>query len=46
MPHFSKIAIVGAGPIGILLTSYFKKGGTEVYLFDKDKVKINLIKKE
>jgi len=46
MPLLNKIAIIGGGPVGLLLTKFFHSSGSEVYLFDTDKVKINLLKKE
>lgn len=46
MPPLNKIAIIGAGPIGLLLAKYLKKTGSTIFLFDKDKVKTNLLRTE
>lgn len=46
MEKLKKVAIIGGGPIGMMTAFYLKGAGCEVYLFDKDKVKINLIRNE
>ncbi|GIV27138.1 MAG: hypothetical protein KatS3mg027_0952 [Bacteroidia bacterium] len=46
MSPLNNVAIIGAGPIGLILANYLKKSGSNIFLFDKDKVKVNLIKNE
>ncbi|MBZ0203707.1 MAG: 2-dehydropantoate 2-reductase [Ignavibacteria bacterium] len=41
-----KIAVVGLGPVGIILAVHLKEAGFEVAVCDKDKIKINLIRNE
>lgn len=46
MPLLNKIAIIGGGPVGLLLAKFFHTTGSDIYLFDTDKVKVNLLRKE
>lgn len=46
MNPLNKVAIIGGGPIGLLLSYYLHKSGTEIYLFDTDKIKTNIIKND
>ena len=41
-----KIAVVGLGPVGLILAAHLKEAGCDVAVCDMDKVKINLIRKE
>jgi 2-dehydropantoate 2-reductase len=41
-----KIAVVGLGPVGIILAVHLKEAGFEVAVCDKDKIKISLIRTE
>ncbi|MBM3416978.1 MAG: 2-dehydropantoate 2-reductase [Bacteroidetes bacterium] len=41
-----KVAVVGLGPVGLILAVHLKEAGCDVALCDFDKVKINLIRKE
>ena len=41
-----KIAIVGLGPVGMILAVHLKAAGCDVAICDSDKVKINLIRNE
>jgi 2-dehydropantoate 2-reductase len=41
-----KIAVIGLGPVGLILAVHLKEAGFEVALCDKDKIKINLIRTE
>ncbi len=41
-----KTAIVGMGPVGMILASHLQKAGCKVAVCDNDKIKINLIRKE
>jgi UDP-N-acetyl-D-mannosaminuronate dehydrogenase len=41
-----KIAIIGLGPVGMILAVHFKEAGFQVAVCDKDKIKINLIRSE
>ncbi len=42
----AKVAIVGMGPVGLILASHLQMAGCEVAVCDHDKIKINLIRKE
>ncbi|GAB4203129.1 MAG: hypothetical protein Fur0023_09720 [Bacteroidia bacterium] len=46
MQPLDKVIIIGAGPIGLLTSYFLSKSGSDVYLFDTDKIKVNLIKNE
>ncbi|HPQ08616.1 MAG TPA: 2-dehydropantoate 2-reductase [Bacteroidia bacterium] len=46
MNPLNNILIVGGGPIGLLLSNYFSKSNSNIFLLDTDKVKVNLIKSE
>jgi 2-dehydropantoate 2-reductase len=41
-----KIAVIGLGPVGIILAVHLKEAGCDVAVCDKDKIKINLIRTE
>lgn len=41
-----RIAVVGLGPIGLILSVFFKEAGCDVNICDNDRVKINLIRNE
>ena len=41
-----RFAVVGLGPVGLILAAHLKEAGCDVALCDFDKVKINLIRKE
>lgn len=41
-----RVAIIGMGPVGLILASHLQKAGCEVAVCDNDKIKINLIRKE
>ena len=41
-----KIAVIGLGPVGMILSIHLKEAGFEVAICDKDKIKINLIRNE
>lgn len=41
-----KIAVVGLGPVGLILAVHLKEAGYDVALCDFDKVKVNLIRRE
>lgn len=41
-----KVAVVGLGPVGLILSAHLKEAGCDVAICDFDKVKINLIRKE
>ncbi|GAB4449724.1 MAG: hypothetical protein OHK0036_07110 [Bacteroidia bacterium] len=46
MNTLNNVAIVGAGPIGLLMSYFFSKCGSNVHLIDTDKVKVNLIRND
>ncbi len=41
-----RIAIIGLGPVGLILAVHLQEAGCEVALCDNDRIKINLIRKE
>src|ERR1017187_3292983 len=41
-----KVAVVGIGPVGMILAVHLKEAGCDVAICDFDKIKINLIRKE
>ncbi len=41
-----KVAVVGLGPVGLILSAHLKEAGCNVAVCDFDKIKINLIRKE
>ncbi|GAB4242624.1 MAG: hypothetical protein Kow0027_01160 [Saprospiraceae bacterium] len=41
-----RTAIIGMGPVGMILAAHLQKAGCEVAVCDNDKIKINLIRKE
>lgn len=45
-PKKNKVGIIGLGPVGLILSAHFQEAGCEVAVYDKDKVKINRIRKE
>jgi 2-dehydropantoate 2-reductase len=42
----SKIAIIGMGPVGMILAVHLKEAGCKVAICDLDKIKINLIRQD
>ena len=42
----TKVAIVGMGPVGMIMAVKLKEAGCEVYLIERDKIKLNRIKSE
>ncbi|MCF8244144.1 MAG: 2-dehydropantoate 2-reductase [Saprospiraceae bacterium] len=45
-PEKPRIAIIGLGPVGIILAVHLQEAGCEIAVCDNDKIKINLIRKE
>ena len=41
-----KVAVIGLGPVGLILAVHLKEAGYEVAICDFDKIKINLIRSE
>ena len=41
-----KAAVVGLGPVGLILSAHLKEAGFDVAVCDLDKIKINLVRKE
>lgn len=41
-----RVAVIGMGPVGLILAIHLKDAGFDVALCDKDKIKINLIRTE
>jgi len=41
-----RIGIVGLGPVGMILAVHLKQAGCDVVVYDKNKIKINKIRKE
>ncbi len=41
-----RIAVVGLGPVGMILAVHFQESGSEVAICDHDKIKMNLISRE
>ncbi len=41
-----RIAIIGLGPVGLILAVHLQEAGCEVAVCDNDRIKINLIRKE
>ncbi len=41
-----RVAVVGLGPVGLILATHLKEAGCNVAICDNDKVKVNLIRKE
>jgi 2-dehydropantoate 2-reductase len=41
-----RIAVVGLGPVGLILSAHLKKAGLDMAVCDSDKIKMNLIRKE
>ena len=48
IPDYSKfkIGIIGMGPVGSILAMHFQDAGCEVIICDKDKIKMNVFRKE
>src|ERR1043166_8829400 len=44
--HIKKVAVLGLGPVGMMLAVHLKEAGFEVGVCDLDKIKINFIRKE
>lgn len=44
--HLNKVAIVGMGPVGMILGAHLLEAGCEVAVCDTDKIKMNQVKSE
>jgi 2-dehydropantoate 2-reductase len=45
-PTGIKAAVIGLGPVGLILSAHLKEAGFDVAVCDLDKIKINLVRKE
>jgi 3-hydroxyisobutyrate dehydrogenase-like beta-hydroxyacid dehydrogenase len=44
--NLRRIAVIGLGPVGMILAIHLKEAGFQVAVCDKDKIKLNLIRNE